>query len=123
MLSLDPLAAVAPLAAAAALAAGTAARRFSALGAAVFALGSAGLAAALSLPHAAGELARIPLLSLRIDAGLEALGLALALAGAAHAWRQRARAGSGAAAILALAGAILMLATAAPHWRAAIGAA
>ena len=121
MLPLDPLLAVAPLAAAATLAAGTAARRLPALAAAVFALGSAGLAAALALPHAGGELARIPLLSLRIDAGLEALAFALAIAGATAAWRQRGRAGSTAAAILALAGAVGILASAVPHWRAALG--
>ena len=114
MLPFDPLLAVLPLGAAASLATATVARRAAALAAACFALGHASLAAAAAVAGSAG-IGGVPALSLRIDAGLEMLGLGLALAGALAAWRAPRRGADRVAALLLLLAAVTIAVTALPH--------
>lgn len=120
MLPFDPLFAVAPLGAAVALCSARTARRFAALAAACFALGSASFAAALALAGEAG-IAGIGPPSLRIDVGLEALGLALALAGMVAAWRRAERGTDRPAALLMLVSGVIIAFATLPHLRAAFG--
>ena len=119
MLPFDPLVAVAPLGAAAALASSPPARRLAALAAAAFALGAASLGATLALAGEA-DLAGVPALSLRIDAGLELIGLVLAAAAAITVWRSPRRDGDRVAAALLLASVLLIGVAALPPLRAAL---
>ncbi len=120
MLPFDPLLAVLPLGAAASLASGALARRAAALAAACFALGHASLAAAAALAGPGG-IAGVPAFSLRVDAGLELLGLGLALAGALAAWRAPHRSADRVAALLLLLAAATIAATALPHLATSLG--
>ena len=122
MLPFDPLVAVAPLGAAAALASSRPVRRLAALAAAAFALGSASLGATLALAGDA-DLGGVPALSLRIDTGLELVGLVLATAAAVAALRAPRRGTGRAAAVLLLAGALMIGIAALPHLRAALAGA
>ena len=122
MLPFEPLAVVAPLGAAAALASSLPARRLAALAAAAFALGSASLGATLALAGDTG-LGGVPALSLRIDAGLELIGLGLAAAAAITAWRAPPRRVDRVAVGLLVAAALMIGAAALPHLRAAFAGA
>lgn len=106
-----------PLALAAILAGRPTPRRLAWLGVLAFAFGSASVRVALRLPIGADAdplwIGALPLLSLRIDAGLELLGAILALGSAASGGRRGATARDRAAALISLACAIAMFVSAA----------
>lgn len=109
-----------PLSLAAMLAGKPTPRRLAWLGVLAFAFGSASVRVALRLPLGADAdplwVGALPLLSLRIDAGLELLGAILALGSAVSAGRHGV-ARDRASALLALASAIAMFVAAAPLLR------